>query len=57
MQEWIQSYNSIGEERYKAQWKIQQYEEDIAKINSGKKSIKNLFKSSSSKQVDIQNLK
>ncbi len=57
MQECIQSYQSTIEERFKAQSKIRQYEEDIAKINSGGKSIKNLFKSSSRKQVDIQNLK
>jgi len=40
MQECIQSYNMMQEEKFKCQQKIQQCEEDITKLNSGKKTFK-----------------
>lgn len=57
MREAVEARNSLIEQKYKYEQQKQQCEEDIVKIHSGKKTLKNIFKSSSSKQIDIQNLK
>ena len=57
MKECIQSFNNFSEEKYKHELKIQQHQEEIIKINTGKKTLKNFFKSTSSKQLDIENLR
>lgn len=57
MNEAITSRDELLDSKIKLEQKKQQYEESITDISSGKKKLKNLFKSSSSKSIDIQNLK
>lgn len=57
MQETIYSRNELVDQLSKLEQKKQNFEGDVLKLSTGRKTIKNIFKSATAMQLQAQNLK